>query len=114
MQNYKVILTQEAIYDITNIIDYIENTFGKKRADYFLTDIENEIAKLSYTGTIFPRIQIYYRNYHIYKKLFPPSIIIYILIEETKEVHVLRVLREERNWKHILNRTQAYTYPSSP
>ena len=27
------------------------------------------------------------------------------------EVHILRVLREERNWRSVLEREKMYTYP---
>jgi len=36
MQERKIILTWEAIYDVTDIADYIERDFGKRRADRFL------------------------------------------------------------------------------
>ena len=39
MQERKVILTWEAIYDITDIADYIEAYFGIERADRFQQDI---------------------------------------------------------------------------
>lgn len=112
MQEYKVILTWEAIYDVTDITDYIEAEFGQARADRFQDDIKKEMAKLGYMGGVFPKTQILYRNYYIHKKPFPPSIIFYVLMEPQKEIHVLRVLREERNWQHILNNTQNYTYPN--
>lgn len=35
MHDYKVILTWEAIYDVTDIADYIEAEFGQARADRF-------------------------------------------------------------------------------
>lgn len=112
MDEYKVILTWEAIYDVTDLADYIEAGFGRLRADRFQEDMKNEMIKLGYMGSIFPQTQMMYRNYSIHKKLFPPSIIFYILMEQKKEVHILRVLREERNWQHILNETQNYTYPN--
>ena len=31
--------------------------------------------------------------------------------EEEREVHILRVLREERDWGNILKNTEDYTYP---
>ena len=40
MQEYKVILTWEAIYDVTDITDYIEAEFGQARADRFQDDIK--------------------------------------------------------------------------
>ena len=33
MQEYKIILTWEAIYDVTDIADYIEEEFGQQHAD---------------------------------------------------------------------------------
>ena len=45
MQERKIILTWEAIYDMTDIADYIERDFGKSRADRFEKDTERA-AKL--------------------------------------------------------------------
>lgn len=70
MQEVKVILTWEAIYDIVEITDYIESDFDKI-------------------------------NLMIYKKPFPPSIIFYVVNEPKNEIHILRVLREERNWNRF-------------
>ena len=36
--------------------------------------------------------------------------ILYIIRELEKEIHVLRVLREERDWESILERQHDYTY----
>lgn len=71
MHGYKVILTWEAIYDVTDMADYIEAEFGQDRADCFQNAIKEEL-----------------------------------------EVHVLRVLREERSWQNILKKTRNYTYPT--
>ena len=65
MQDYKVLLTWEATYDITDIADYIEAEFGRIRADRFQADMENEMEKLRYMGGMFPKTQILYRNYSI-------------------------------------------------
>lgn len=111
MQDYKILLTWEAIYDVTDITDYIEAEFGIDRADRFQYEIENEIQKLSYMSGAFPRTQILYRGYSIHKKPFPPSIIFYTIMEQPREIHVLRVLREERDWNNILSQKHNYTYP---
>ncbi len=50
MNEYKVILTWEAIYDVTDITDYIEAEFGQIRADRFQDDIKKEMIKLGYCG----------------------------------------------------------------
>lgn len=111
MQSNRVILTLEAIYDITDIAEYIENKFGIERADSFQNDIQKQFSSLKSVGSGFGRTQILYQNYTIYKKPFPPSIIFYIIKEPEKEIHILRVLREERNWKKILKTTTKHTYP---
>ena len=55
MHEYKVILTWEAIYDVTDLTDYIEADFGRERADRFQNDIKNEMTQLGYMGSMFPK-----------------------------------------------------------
>ena len=43
MQEYKIILTWEAIYDVTDIADYIEEEFGQQHADRFQSDLKEQI-----------------------------------------------------------------------
>ena len=78
-QELKIVMTWEAIYDITDIADYIELWFGVDR------------------------------GYDIYEKIFNPSIIFYIVKDGM--VHILRVLRHERDWENILKGQLEYTYP---
>lgn len=111
MRERKVVLTWEAIYDVTDIADYIEQEFGRARADQFERDIKQEIKDISFLGGIFGNTHIYYRSYSIFKKPFSPSIIFYVVKEPEKEIHILRVLREERDWGRILKEQQKYTYP---
>ena len=111
MREYKIILTWEAIYDVTDIADYMEEEFGRQRADRFQSDLKEEIQNLDRFGTAFPRTQILYRGYSVHKKSFPPSIIFYIILEPAREIHVLRVLRHERDWESILTQRSLYTYP---
>lgn len=111
MQENKVILTWEAVYDVTDIADYIEAEFGLARADKFQRDMQQQMGDLTFLGNAFKKTNIFYRNYCIYKKPFSPSIIFYIIKEVEKEIHILRVLREERDWERILTERQEYTYP---
>ena len=111
MHDYKVILTWEAIYDVTDIADYIEAEFGQARADRFQNDIQAQMKKLGYMSGVFPKTHILYRNYYIHKKPFPPSIIFYVFMEHTQEIHILRVLREERDWTRVLEQEPNYIYP---
>ncbi len=56
-----------------------------------LADAFQKVAELN--------TQIFYKNYAIHKKPFPPSIIFYIIKESQKEIHILRILRNECDWK---------------
>lgn len=112
MPEHKVIVTWEAIYDMADIMDYIEADFGEERADRFQVEIKRELEKLSYSVPSLPKTQIIYRRYVIQKKPFPPSIIFYIVKAPAQEVHVLRVVREEQNWERILSDEKDYTYPN--
>ncbi|MDU3308509.1 MAG: hypothetical protein E7F06_21300 [Lachnospiraceae bacterium] len=47
MQEYKIILTWEAIYDVTDIADYIEEEFGQQRAD--LSPNSNSVQRIFHT-----------------------------------------------------------------
>lgn len=111
MREYRVLLTWEAIYDVTEITEYIEEEFGMERADRFADDIEREVEKLGYAGEALPRTQFFYRGYSIHKKIYPPSVIFYIVLEDCSEIHVLRILREEQEQTRIFGRNQKYTYP---
>ncbi len=110
MQEYNILLTWEAMYDIADITDYIEVQFGINSADEFQSNIRREIKKLGYANIVFSKTHILYRRYIIHKKIFRPSIIFYVIDEGNKEIHVLRVLREERDWEKILIETTEYTY----
>lgn len=111
MQEHKVILTWEAIYDVTDIAEYIEAEFGQDRADRFQLDIEDQLERLENMGIMLSKTDLLYRGYPIYKKVFSPSIIFYIVKEPEKEIHVLRVLREERDWEKVMTLRQEYEYP---
>ena len=38
-----------------DLTDYIEADFGRERADRFQNDIKNEMTKLGYMGSMFPK-----------------------------------------------------------
>lgn len=111
MQEYNILLTQESIHDIADITEYIEIRFGSVCADRFQARLKKEITQLSYMGGMFCHTQIFYKGHAIHKKLFPPSIIFYIIKESPYEIHILRILRNECNWKNILSNGHLYTYP---
>ena len=108
MPEYKVILTWEAIYDVTDIADYIEADFGEEQADKFQVAIREEMSKLEYMGNMFLKHRFSTEGTP-YIKAF--STVYYLLCVMEEEVHILRVLREEQNWERILAEKEEYTYP---
>ena len=70
--------------------------FGKERADRFQNDTKIRWQNWGIWTISFHEHKYYYQLlYHIHDFL--------CLVEQIKEIHVLRVLREERDWQHILN-----------
>lgn len=112
VQERKVCVTYEAIYDIVETEEYIRNKFGDERAAKYRWQIKEEIKNLSITASIYTRSDFKYRNYVIYKKPFSPAIIFWV-IKDDGVVHVLRVPREEYDWKRYFkaNRYSEYSYP---
>lgn len=58
MQEHKIILTWEAIYDITDITDYIESAFGIERADRFQHEVQEQLKSLEQAGCGFGKTHI--------------------------------------------------------
>lgn len=108
-QEHDVFLTWEAIYDITDIAEYIEIYFGIEKADCFQQEIREIISDLNIFSLSGMKTYIQYRGYEIYRKNFSPSIIFYIIKDDM--VHVLRVLRHEQDWGRSLKMQKKYTYP---
>lgn len=69
MQEYKIILTWEAIYDVTDIADYIEEEFGQQRADRFQSDLKEQMQNLS-SVLPFPELKFCTEDIPYIKDLF--------------------------------------------
>ena len=101
-----VLLTVEAIYDVADIADYIAESFGEDRALQFEVDIQRRFERLD--DYVHADTGIRYDGHPIYKDVFSPSLIFFVII--SGDIHVLRVLREERDWPRVLRRKQRYDY----
>lgn len=110
MYNFTVELSREAIYDVADISDYIEQSFGLERANRFIDEIDLEIAALGTDYKMYSGTGIFYRKKMILKKLFSPSIIFYFVDEAKEIVYVIRILRHEQNWQKILRENISYTF----
>lgn len=109
-EQYDVILTKESIDDVTDIRTHIFVDFGMKSLDEFDEKWESEqdfIADNPYAsrGTDYE-----YRGLKIYKRVFKPSLIFYTVQDDLRSVIILRVLREERDWEHILETEDEYHF----
>lgn len=102
-----LLVTVEAIYDIADIVDYIADEFGEERAFQFEVDIERRFERLEHYTHVDTGIR--YLSHAIYKDVFSPSLIFFVVMDDA--VHVLRVLREERDWRGLLRKKQRYDYP---
>ncbi len=113
MQERKIKITYEAIYDIVEAEEHILYRFGSERAKQYRKDIYAELKALSTDATIYAASGFKYRGYTIFKKPFSPAIIFWVIKEN--EVHVLRVPREEYDWKKFFetHKDYDYSYPSS-
>ncbi|MFR6330083.1 MAG: type II toxin-antitoxin system RelE/ParE family toxin [Eisenbergiella sp.] len=79
MPEYKIIVTWEAIYDMADIMDYIEADFGEERADRFQLDIKRELEKLSYTAVSFLKRKSYTEDMRYIRNYF---LLYYLLYRE--------------------------------
>ena len=112
MQDLAVAVSYEAMDDIVDIADNIEQNFDKRRADQFQDEIWDVMGKLSYTSMIYGETGIAYRGKMIFKKHFLPSLIFYYV--EKGVSYVIRVLRQERAWDRIISRQDVdYHFPEN-
>ena len=70
MQDYKIILTWEALYDVTDIADYIEEEFGQQRADRFQSDLKEQMQNLGQSVLPFPELKFCTEDIPYIKDLF--------------------------------------------
>ncbi|MCR5105298.1 MAG: type II toxin-antitoxin system RelE/ParE family toxin [Eubacterium sp.] len=108
MLERKVFVTYEAIYDIVEAREYINQYFGAERELQYNSDIKKEINSLSTDAMMYASSGCMYRGYIIYKKPFSPAIIFWVV--KNDGVHVLRVPREEFDWQKFFDTHQDYEY----
>ena len=107
---YTIEWSSEAIYDVAEIAEYIEEAFGEARADRFIEDLKEAVGRLSYLRASHEATGFCYRGEKILKLVFKPSIVFYCVDELNVRISILRVLRHERNWQGILDSQTPYTF----
>lgn len=90
---------------------WIYDSFGEIRASKYRLAIRKELANLSYQAGLYGDIHIDYRGYAIYKRIFSPAIIFYVI--QNDGIHILRILREEVDWYNYFksHKDFEYSYP---
>lgn len=110
MVDYEVIWSREAIYDMSDIADYVELAFGEDRADEFVDEINQTIQELGTKFKLCTGVGIFYKEKLILRKIFSPSIIFFFVDEIKEKVYIIRILRHESDWQKILRETLCYTF----
>ena len=110
MQKYDFHITLEAINDMADMSDYVEAQFGVERANEARTEIGAQLKLIHEFPFAWADTEIPYRGYSIRKKVISPSLILYTINETLNSIIILRILRQETNWKFIMLRDQIYHY----
>lgn len=105
-----MLVTNEAIYDIADIEDYIVVSFSENTLEQFRDKLKETLMQLGMLAGTYGKTDLFYRNYSIYKWVLKPSLIFYIINEPRDEVHVLRILREETKWESNVVQNIEYHY----
>ena len=107
--NYKVFVTDEAINDMVDLIQYIRIQLCNPDAAHKLyCDLGREISGIGGFPLKFADSGIRYRGYVIHKKVYESYLLFYIINDEKQEVYVLRVLKNLVDWQNLLQRTKVY------
>ena len=106
-----VLVTLEAINDLADMYVYVEDTFGVKAADRFEAQMKGRQLKIADNPYFTPQTEHEFYGYKIYKKVYSPSLIFYIVDEIRGCVVILHILREESDWGTTLDTTDTYHNP---
>ena len=63
--DYTIEWSAEAVYDVAEIAEYIEERFGEARADRFTRELQASVGKLSYMPAAFGDSGFSYRGERI-------------------------------------------------
>lgn len=101
---YKIVISQSAIRDITNIRRYILEHFKYTQlGNNFLRKIRNAIQSIE----VFPlgnrQTDFSYRDYDIFLKTSKSYLIFYVVDKEKHIVILWRVLQDSMNWNAIIS-----------
>ena len=104
-KKYKVLISKDALLDITSTKKYILDTFKyREYAENFSEKIKKSIKELNSfptgyeeTGYVIEGLSIYFKPYSTY--------LIFFVVEDST-VTVIRVLKDRMYWQSIIKRMQ--------
>lgn len=109
--HYKVVVTQEALEDVSNLAKYMIDTFkNQKAADDFLDAYDKQVEVLGTFPIGYRGISIEYRGYEIRLKPFDTYNMFFVVDDEMGQIVILRLLKNLQNWKQILRMEVEYHF----
>lgn len=108
---YRVVMTKEALEDVSNLADYILDAFeNKKAADDFLDAYDRQVGILSTFPTGYRGISMEYRGYEIRLKPFDTYNLFFVVDDEIGQIVILRLLKNLQDWNQILRMETEYHF----
>lgn len=108
---YRVVVTQEALEDVSNLADYMIDTFkNQQAAENFLDAYDRQVGGLSTFPIGYRGISMEYRGYEIRLKPFDTYNLFFVVDEEMGQIVILRLLKNLQDWKQILGMETKYHF----
>ena len=111
--NYRVLVADEVISDIFGLVQYIHTELCNPDAvEKLYHNLNREVKNMGDFPLKFSDSGIKYRGYLIHKKVYESYLFFYVINSEKQEVYVLRIIKDLRSWRKILNGTKVYHFSS--
>ena len=97
---YKIIFTNDAIKDMTEVLDYIsENLYSPDAARKLMREIDNSIENLKYMPYSFRVIKKYDELKLKYRRIIIKKyVVIYTIDENKKQVYIINIYYGKSNY----------------
>lgn len=108
---YRVVMTKEALEDVSSLADYIVGTLkNQKAADDFLDAYDRQVGFLSTFPIGYRGISMEYRGYEIRLKPFDTYNLFFVVDDEIGQIVILRLLKNLQDWNQILRVETEYHF----
>ena len=108
---YRVVVTREALEDVSSLAGYIIDTLkNQKAADDFLDAYDRQVRSLSTFPIGYRGISMEYRGYEIRLKPFDTYNLFFVVDDEIGQIVILRLLKNLQDWNQILRMETEYHF----